>query len=209
MSLLKSFQWRYATKKYDATKKLTSDQLTDLLETVRLSPSSYGLQPYKFFVVNDLAAREQISQAAMGQPQILGGSHLVVFATETNLNEQSVANYIDAAAVARKAPREALAPREAQINAAINKLSPEQRIEWGKRQTYLALGVLISAAAESGIDASPMEGFDPAQVNAIMGLTEQNLTATVLTVLGFRAADDEFATFAKVRKDEAAIIATR
>jgi nitroreductase/dihydropteridine reductase len=145
----------------------------------------------------------------MGQPQILGGSHLVVFATETNLNEQSVANYIDAAAVARKAPREALAPREAQINAAINKMSAEQRIEWGKRQTYLALGVLISAAAESGIDASPMEGFDPAQVNAILGLTEQNLTATVLTVLGFRAADDEFATFAKVRKDEAAIIATR
>ncbi|GAB3590392.1 NAD(P)H-dependent oxidoreductase [Hymenobacter daeguensis] len=209
MSLLNAFKWRYAAKKYDAAKKLTSEQLTDLLETARLSPSSYGLQPYKLIVVNDPATRERLSQAAYGQPQILGGSHLVVLATETDVNEQSVARYIDAAAVARKAPREALAPREAQINAAIDKMSAEQRVEWGKRQTYLALGILISAAAAAGIDGSPMEGFDPAQVDEILGLRAQNLTSTVLMVLGFRAQDDEFATFAKVRKDEAAIIEQR
>jgi nitroreductase / dihydropteridine reductase len=200
MSLIKAFEWRYAAKKYDMSRKLTTAQVADLLGSVQLAPSSYGLQPYKFIHVQDLATLEKISRAAFGQPQITTASHVLVIAVETNIGEGAVKKYIDAAARIRKTERKNLEAREQFVNSRLALLSDTQKIEWAEKQAFLAVGVLISAAAEAGIDASPMEGFDRAQLDEILRLKENNLQSALLFALGYRSPEDEFASFAKVRK---------
>lgn len=208
MSIVKSLEWRYATKKYDTSKPLSEEQYEDLLTAVQLSPSSYGLQPYRFITVADPSKLEQISKAAFGQPQITTASKVLVVAVETNINAETVKKYIDKAAVARNTERKNLEAREEFVNARLALLSPEQKIEWAEKQAFLSIGVLVSAAAEAGVDASPMEGFNPQQVDEILGLKEQNLKSTLLFALGYRSAEDEFATIPKVRKTKEELFLT-
>jgi nitroreductase / dihydropteridine reductase len=208
MSLVKAFEWRYATKKYDTTQQLSDELFDDLLRTVQLAPSSYGLQPYKFILVQDTAKLEPISRAAFGQPQITTASKVLVVAVETNINEETVRHYIDKATVVRKTERKNLEAREQFVNSKLDLLSPAQKIEWAEKQAFLAIGVLVSAAAAAGIDASPMEGFDHTQLDEILGLREQHLKSALLFALGYRSAEDEFATIPKVRKTKAELFAT-
>ena len=208
MSIIKGMEWRYATKKYDTSKHLSDEQFDNLLTAVQLAPSSYGLQPYRFITVTDAAKLEQISRAAFGQPQITTASKVLVIAVETNISEATVANYIDKAAAARKTERVNLEQREQFVNSRLALLSPEQKIIWAEKQAFLAIGVLVSAAAEAGIDASPMEGFDPQQVDAILGLSEINLKSSLLFAVGYRSEDDEFAGIPKVRKSRQELFIT-
>jgi nitroreductase/dihydropteridine reductase len=208
MSLVKAFEWRYATKKYDTSKRVDNKLLTELKETVRLAPSSFGLQPYKFLLIEDEARLKEISKAAHGQPQITTGAHVMVLAVETNIDEKTVATYIDKAAVARQTERRNLEAREQFVNMMINKLDYNQRIIWAEKQAFLAVGVFISAAAEAGIDASPMEGFDNAKIDEILGLKEKNLTSALLFVIGYRSTEDEFSVIPKVRKTSEEIFLT-
>lgn len=208
MSLIKGLEWRYATKKYDTSKQVSDEQFENLLTSVQLAPSSYGLQPYRFITVKDPAKLEQISRAAFGQPQITTASKVLVVAVETDINENTVKNYIDKAAVARNTDRSNLEAREQFVNSRLALLSPEQKIEWAEKQAFLAIGILVSAAAEAGIDASPMEGFDPHQVNEILGLKEQNLQSALLFAVGYRSEEDEFATIPKIRKTKAELFTT-
>lgn len=208
MSLVKSMGWRYATKKYDKSKHLTHEQFEELLSSVQLAPSSYGLQPYRFIIVKDAAKLEQISSAAFGQPQITSASKVLIVAVETNINSETVRKYIDKAAIERNIERKNLKAREDFVNSRLALLSSIQKIEWAEKQAFLAVGVLISAAAESAIDASPMEGFDPKKVDEILGLEQINLKSTLLFALGFRSADDEFATFPKIRKTKEELFLT-
>ncbi|MBE9462704.1 NAD(P)H-dependent oxidoreductase [Dyadobacter subterraneus] len=200
MSLVKAMEWRYATKKYDTSRQLSQQQFEDLLSAVQLAPSSYGLQPYRFISVEDSGKLEQISRAAFGQPQITTASKLLVVAVETNISDLTVKNYIDKAAVARSTDRKNLEPREQFVNSRLALLSPDQKIEWAEKQAFLAVGILVSAAAEAGIDASPMEGFDPDQVDEILGLKNQDLKSVLLFALGYRSSEDEFSVIPKVRK---------
>ena len=208
MSLVKAFEWRYATKKYDINKSVDAGLLADLTETVRLAPSSFGLQPYKFLFVEDKAKLEEISRAAHGQPQITTGAHVMVLAVETNIDETTVASYIDKAAIARQTERKNLEQREGFVNMMINKLDHAGRIDWAEKQAFLAVGVFVAAAAAAGVDASPMEGFDNTAIDEILGLKERNLTSALLFVIGYRAEDDEFATIPKVRKPKEEIFIT-
>jgi nitroreductase/dihydropteridine reductase len=208
MSLVKAFEWRYATKKYDTTKKVDDAVFADLAETVRLAPSSFGLQPYKFLLVEDEAKLEEISRSAHGQPQITTGAHVMVLAVETNIDEKTVASYIDKAAIARQTERKNLEAREQFVNMMINELDYAQRIDWAEKQAFLAIGVFVAAAAAAGVDASPMEGFDNAAINDILGLKERNLTSALLFVIGYRSEEDEFATIPKVRKPKEEIFQT-
>jgi nitroreductase len=193
-------KWRYATKKFDPAAKVSEAELQELLLNVQLAPTSYGLQPFNVIDVRTPALRAQIREAAIGQPQITEGSHLLVFAVRTDLDSAAVAQFIDLAAKTRGVSRETLAPRETHIQGAVNKLIPSERIIWAQKQAYLALGVLVSAAAQMQIDICPMEGFDRSQVDKILGLTEQGLASTVFAVIGHRASDDPTAGLAKVRK---------
>lgn len=208
MSLVKAFEWRYATKQYDTSKKIDSKLLADLKETVRLAPSSFGLQPYRFLFIEDKAKLEEISRAAHGQPQITTGAHVMVLAVETNIDGKTVADYIDKAAIARQTARGNLEAREQFVNMMINKLDHNQRIIWAEKQAFLAVGVFVSAAAEAGVDASPMEGFDNAKIDEILGLKEKNLTSVLLFVIGYRSAQDEYAAIPKVRKASEEIFIT-
>ncbi|MDI9860910.1 NAD(P)H-dependent oxidoreductase [Flectobacillus roseus] len=208
MSLVKSLEWRYATKKYDTSKQLSDEQYEDLLSSVQLAPSSYGLQPYRFITVTNPTKLEQISKAAFGQPQISTASKVLVVAVETNISNETVKNYIDKATIARNTDRKNLEAREEFVNARLALLSSDQKIEWAEKQAFLAIGILVSAAAEAGIDASPMEGFDPKQVDEILGLKEQHLKSTLLFALGFRSSEDEFATIPKIRKTKEELFIT-
>jgi len=202
MSLIEKLTWRYATKKFDKTKKLSSVQLDELLHAVHLSPSSAGVQSYKIIVVEDAAIRAKLHQAAFGQAQIADASQLIVFAAETNLDAQYVKNYIDHVAKTRGIDRSNLEGYEQMINGNVNSMTEEQRINWAKKQAYIALGVLLTSAAELGIDACPMEGFSAPQFDEILGLKEKGLTTAVIAAIGFRAEDDAYSKLNKVRKPE-------
>ncbi|MDO3628417.1 nitroreductase family protein [Mucilaginibacter sp. BT774] len=202
MSLIEKLTWRYATKKFDKTKKLTPLQLEELLHAVHLSPASTGVQSYKIIVIEDAATREKLQQAAYGQSQIVDGSQLIVFAAETNLDDQYVKKLIDHVAKTRGIDRVNLEGYEQMINGKVNSMNKEERITWAKKQAYIALGVLLTSAAELGIDACPMEGFSAPQFDEILGLKEKGLTTAVIAAVGFRAADDAYSKLSKVRKPE-------
>ena len=202
MSLIAPLNWRYATKKFDSTKKLSSAQLDELLKATQLAPSSVGLQAYKIIIVEDKAIREKLREAANGQSQITDASQLIIFASETRLDDAYIANYIDYVSEKREIARENLTGFEQMIKGNVNRLSDEQRIAWSNKQIYIALGVLLTAAAEMGIDACPMEGFNAAQFDELLGLKEKELTTVVLAAVGFRSEDDSYSKLAKVRKPE-------
>jgi len=200
MSLVDKLNWRYATKKFDSTKKIAAEKLQNILDAVQLAPSSYGLQHYRILVVEDAEIRARLREVAYGQSQITDASQLIVFAAETNINEAFGKKYLDNVASTRSIPREALAGFEGVILGAINARTPEQLLVWAQKQAYIGLGVLVTAAAEQGIDICPMEGFDPAGFDKVLGLTEKGLTATVIATIGYRADDDATSRAAKVRR---------
>lgn len=197
--LIKQLNWRYATKKFDATKKLTEEQLSTLTEALRLSPSSYGLQPWGFVVVSDPAIRSQLKEAAWGQPQVTDASELIVLCRKTEFGEKDVLEFVQDVASQRGVPAESLAEYKGMMVGSVTGMSPEQLSNWTTHQVYLALGVLLTSAAIENIDACPMEGFDNSKFDEILGLKEQGLSTCAICPVGFRAADDEYANYKKVR----------
>ncbi|RFZ92569.1 NAD(P)H-dependent oxidoreductase [Mucilaginibacter conchicola] len=200
MTLVDKLNWRYATKKFDSTKKIAADKLRYILDAVKLAPSSIGLQHYRVLVIEDAGIRAKLREAAYGQPQVTDASQLIVFAAETGLNETFGKKYIDNVAAVRGVERETLAGFENMVLGAINGRTPEQLTIWAQKQAYIALGHLIAAASEQDIDSAPMEGFDPARFDEILGLKEKGLTTTVIAAIGYRADDDAYAKLAKVRR---------
>lgn len=200
MSLLDKLNWRYATKKFDETKKVSQEQLKSLLNAVQLSPSSAGLQAYRIIIVSDPKIKAQLREASYGQQQLTTSSHVFVFAAETGLDGEYVKNYIDRIAEVRGVDRSTLELFENNIKNSVNSRTEEEKINWNKKQAYIALGVLISAAADLGIDATGMEGFDAAKYDEILGLKDMGLTTAVIAPIGFRAEDDHFSKAAKVRR---------
>ncbi|WP_345950079.1 MULTISPECIES: NAD(P)H-dependent oxidoreductase [unclassified Mucilaginibacter] len=203
MSLLNALEWRYATKKFDHTKKISADKLQTLLKTTQLAPSSFGLQHYKIIVVEDAAIREQLKEAAYGQTQLTDASQVIIFAAETEINEAYVKTYVDEVARVRQVDRANLADFENAMLGSIARMGEDQKIAWAHKQAYIALGVLISAASELGIDTSPMEGFNAGKFDEILGLKEKGLTTSVLVNVGYRSDEDPYSQFAKVRKPDA------
>ncbi|MCO5936735.1 NAD(P)H-dependent oxidoreductase [Mucilaginibacter sp. RB4R14] len=200
MSLVDNLKWRYATKKFDSTKKIAAEKLKAILDAVQLAPSSLGLQHYRILVIEDADTREKLKAVGYGQTQITDASQLIVFAAETNINEDFGKKYIDNVAATRNIPREALAGFEDMVLGAINGRTPEQLLIWAQKQAYIGLGILVTAAADQHVDICPMEGFDPAGFDEVLGLKEKGLTATVIATIGYRAEDDETANAAKVRR---------
>lgn len=194
--------WRYATKKFDATKKIASEELEILKEAIRLSTSSYGLQPYKVFIIEDQAIREQLKPASWNQSQITEASQLIVFANYSNLDESTIDNYINLISNTREIPAENLQGYGDFMKSKILGLTPEQQAIWTSKQTYLALGNLINAAAELKIDVTPMEGFEPEKYNAILKLNELNLNASLVATIGYRHEEDTNQHVKKVRKSK-------
>ena len=207
-NLLDQLNWRYATKKFDADRKISPLDWATLEEAMILAPSSFGLQPYKFFVINDKATREKIKAAAWNQSQITDASHLVVFAARKTMAAEDVQKLIDRTSEVRNIPAPALEEYRKMMMGSIAMKGPEKLADWAGRQTFLPLGFFLSAAALLGIDACPMEGFDPAKVDAILGLEKLGYGSVALATAGYRSADDNYAKLAKVRFEAKDIIVT-
>jgi len=207
-TLLDNLNWRYATKKFDATKKISSEDLNSLKEAVRLAASSYGLQPYKVVIVENPEIREQLKAAAYGQTQITDSSQLFIFANDLNAGPESVAAYIQNISETRGIPTEALGGFADMMNGVISNLSQDAKNIWTAKQTYIALGTLLAAAAELKIDATPMEGFNPAAFNEILGFDKLGLNASVIATVGYRHTEDDTQHYKKVRKSHEELFIT-
>ena len=193
-------KWRYATKKFDTTKKVSSEDLATLKEAIQLSASSFGLQLYKVIIVENPELRAQLLPASWGQTQIVDASHLIVFANQTQFSDADVDDFISNIAATRNLPLEALAGYGDFMKSSLNSMPDEVRPNWTSKQTYIALGNLLNAAAELKIDVTPMEGFVPAQYNEILGLDKLNLNAALVAAVGYRHEEDAAQHYAKVRK---------
>ena len=200
MSLVEKLQQRAAIKKFDPSKKISAEQLDQLQSAVQLAPSSYGLQSFKVIVVQDPETRAKLRAAGYNQPQITDASALFVFASLTTLDEAFGKKFIDLVADTRSVDRASLEGFEQVILGTLSSRTDDQKLAWSHKQTYIALGVLVSEAAELGIDAGPMEGFDAAQFDEILGLKEKGLTTSVIAAVGFRAEDDIYSKMIKVRR---------
>ena len=192
--------WRYATKKFDPSKKISGVDLDFLKEAMRLASSSYGLQPYKILFIENPALRSQLLPASWGQNQILDASHLVVFANYKTISPDYIATYFDTICEIREMPLAPLQGYKDFMTGAIAVKSEEDINIWNQKQTYLVLGNLLNAAAELKIDVCPMEGFDAAQYNQILGLEALNLNAALVATIGYRSDDDATQHYKKVRK---------
>ncbi len=193
--------WRYATKKFDPTKKLTQEQVDYLMNAGRLAPTSFGLQPFKILVITDQKTKEQLSPAAFNQAQIIDSSAVFVLAAnKSGLTAQDVDSFITLVSQTRGVPVDTLAGFRQTLLDFSTRATTEQQIEWIKKQLYIVLGVMMSAAAMSAIDSCPMEGFNPSEVDKVLGLEALGLTSAVLLSVGYRATDDTYSQAKKVRK---------
>jgi len=207
-TFLDNQNWRYATKKFDATKKISTEDLNTLKEAIRLSSSSYGLQPYQIIIVENPEVREKILAASYGQRQVVDASHLIVFANEINFSEEGINKFSKNMSETRGISIESIQGYVNVMKSNITGLPEEMRNIWTAKQTYLALGNLLNAAAELKIDVTPMEGFNPAQVNEILGLDKLGLNASLMATVGYRSEEDDTQHYKKVRKSNEELFIT-
>lgn len=206
-ALVSQLRWRYATKQFDATKKIPADTWAALEQALILTPSSFGLQPWKFIVVTNPAVKEALVAASWNQRQPVDCSHHVVFAAKTELGEVEIDRFLDSTVAARGGNREALAGYRGMMAGFAAKGVKEGWIgEWAKRQSYIALGNFMTCAATLGVDTCPMEGLVAEQYNQILGLEETGYSTVVACAAGYRAATDKYADLAKVRFPASEII---
>jgi nitroreductase len=202
MELLKSLEWRYATKKMNGD-KVPQDKLERILEATRLAPSSYGLTPYNVIVVEDQELKQQLQEAAYGQTQLVDSSAVLVFATWDDITEESVDIYIQETARQRGVNPDILGEFSGMIKGTLSTMTQEQKISWAQRQAYIGLGFALVAAATEEVDSTPMEGFNPTTVDNVLGLQELGLKSVALLPLGYRdGKNDYLSSLKKVRWED-------
>ena len=208
MNLIEALKWRYATKRMNG-QPVAAEKVETILESIRLTPTSLGLQPFKVIVVSDKALREEIYEKACQQPQVVEGSHLLVFAVRTHVTQAEVDEYIHRVATERNIPVEKLEGYKEMI-ASIQQLPEDRFLQWTARQAYIALGISLTAAATEKVDATPIEGFTPVHMDEILGLKEMGLHSVVLLALGNRDEEkDHLAKAKKIRKSAKAMFIFR
>lgn len=199
--LLQALHWRYATKKMDPAKKVAQEKLDRILEAVRLTASSSGLQPYEMIVVTNDALREQIKPNAWNQAQVTDSSHLLVFAAWDNYTAERINAMFDLVNEERGIKNEGWEAYRQQLLATYPQRDEQTNFEHAARQAYIGLGTALIAAADEKVDATPMEGFDPAKVDEILKLRERGLRSVVILPLGYRADEgDWLVNLKKVRR---------
>lgn len=201
MNTIESLKWRYAVKKFDSNKILSARQIETLKEAFNLTATSYGLQPLKLVVINNNNIQKELVAASFNQPQVLEASHLLVICIPKKYAITEVEEYFNLVKKIRATPEEVINPFKTFLTADISKKTQEELLVWNRNQAYIALGNLLTVCAVEQIDACPMEGFVPAKYDEILGLKEQNLTATLVLPVGFRAEDDYMKDLKKVRKN--------
>ncbi len=205
--LIEHLQWRYATKKFDATKTIPPAIWTALEDTLVLTPSSYGLQPWKFLVITNKQLREQLQPLSWNQAQVTDCSHFVVFTIKKNLTADHIDRFIARTAKVRGINEESIASfRKIMVdNVVYGSLSLTVN-EWAARQVYISLGNFMTSAAMLGVDTCPMEGLEPANYDKLLGLPEKGFATVVACAAGYRSEEDKYETLAKVRFPKAEVL---
>lgn len=196
--MIDHLNWRYATKQFDTTKKIAATELNLLKEAVRLTPTSYGIQPFKVIIVENPELREKLREKSYGQGQITDASHLFVFVAQNTTTNADIDALINLTAETRGMNAADLAGYGDYMKGAISYITDEQKAIWNAKQAYIGLGILLTQAASLKIDATPMEGFDPKAYDELLGLDGYH--SVVVAALGYRHAEDGLQHAAKVRK---------
>lgn len=208
MNLQEALNWRYATKRMNG-QKIEAAKADRIIESIRLSASSLGLQPYHIFVIEDKALLTKIHENACKQPQMMEASHVVVFAAWNDFSDSKVDAYMQQIAEERNVPLESLKGFEDNIKGMIKSRTAESNTTWAAKQTYIALGFGLVAAALEEVDATPMEGFNPPALDEILGLKEKGLQSTLILSLGYRdEANDYLVKAKKIRRKKEDLITT-
>jgi len=198
--MIESLKWRYATKKFDTEKKVSETDLAILKEAINLTPSSFGLQPYKVLDVINSEIRERLKPVSFGQPQITDASNLFVFAANDDLTAEHIDAFIGLTAKTQQINSEGLKGYGDYLKSAFGSRTTAENHNWSARQAYIALGNLVNIAANMGIDVCPMEGFDNQKYNEMLGLKDSGFSSVVIAAIGYRSESDEAQFKAKVRK---------
>jgi len=206
----KQLNWRYAAKRFDPTKKISEEHLQTLKESLRLAPSSFGLEPWRFVVVEDLTLRQQLRAHSWNQSQITDSSHLIVLAAKTTITPSDIQVFLERIASTRGIPVTSLQEYGAMMQGFVSHLNAREAVHgWTSQQVYLALGMLLMASAMLSIDACPMEGIDPIKYDEVLGLTGTEYSTRVACTLGYRADEDASAKMIKVRLPEDVVFLRR
>lgn len=201
-TIIQALSWRYATKQYNPDESLSENDVSTICESIRLAPTSFGLQPFTVVHVKNKELRQSLRNVAWNQSQITDASDLLVFTVPLDVTSEHVEVFIALIAKTRNVTRESLEPYQKMIQGTLDALTPEKRCDWAKRQAYLALGMALETAALIHVDATPMEGFDAQAFDELLDLKSKKLTSVVILALGKRSPDDQYAEYAKVRKDQ-------
>lgn len=197
--LLDALHFRYATKAFDPTRKISSETLSALKTCLTLTPSSFGLQPWKFIVVDSPEIREKLKLASWGQSQVTDASHLVVLTARTDLTQKDIDKWISRLSEVQETPIEMLAGYAGMISSFTSNMSALEKQAWNTRQVYIALGQLMTAAAVMGVDTCPLEGISPNDYDEILGLKGSGYATAVACALGYRSTEDKYADAKKAR----------
>lgn len=200
MSIIEKLKWRYATKKFDSRKKLSKEKLEILKEAFNLTALSYGLQTLKLVIVEDKDIRKALLSHCFNQSQVVNASHLLVLCIQTEIDAVDVNEHFNTIKTIRNTPDSILDPFKAQLHSTIKEMPKDKKVDWATKQAYIALGNLMTVCAFESIDSCPMEGFLPAEVDKTLKLDAHGLNSVLMLPVGYRAEDDMFADFKKVRK---------
>jgi nitroreductase len=199
-NIIAQLEWRYATKKFDESKKLSKEKIATLKEAFNLTATSYGLQPVKLVVVSNPEKIKELVPMSYNQGQVGNASHILVLCTETNVDEKYIKNYFDLVEKTRNTPRDVLSSFEEFLISDFGKKTQDEINVWAAKQAYLVIGNLLTVCAVEEIDACPIEGFVPSQYDEYLQLTEKGLKSVLVLAVGYRAEDDMFSEMKKVRK---------
>jgi len=199
-NIIQQLKWRYATKKFDESKKLSKEKLSVLKEAFDLTATSYGLQPLKLVVVSNSKKIKELVPMSYNQSQVGNASNILVICTETTIDEKFIRSYFDLVEKTRSTSREILSSFEEFLISDFGKKTQEEIDVWAAKQAYLAIGNLLTVCAMEEIDACPIEGFVPNQYDDYLQLTEKGLKSVLVLAVGYRAKDDIFSELKKVRK---------
>ena len=198
--ILKSLQWRYAVRKFDPTKKIDAKDFEALEEALRLAPSSYGLQPWKFIVINNPEVREKLRESSYKQPQITDASHLIALAYKDRMSESDVDDYLNFISRTREVPLETLEGFKKSIMRDMVEGARSKIVEhWATHQVYIAMGFVMQAAAMMGIDSCPMEGIVSKDYDRILGLEDSGYKTSTVVAFGYRSPECRMQNLKKVR----------
>lgn len=200
--VIEDLNWRYATKKFDPSKKISSSDIEIIKESLRLTASSYGLQPNHFLIVENVPLREELVPASYGQQQVLDASHLIVICAYTDLTEQHIDAYVENIISTRNSDPDKVKNYGDFMKKTFAEMTNEDKLTWASKQAYIALGQLLHTCASLRIDSTPMEGFIPERYSEILKLNEKHLTPVLICPIGYRHEEDGTQHLEKVRKDQ-------